>query len=418
MTVSWDPERLLDIRGRARIRDGIQCHGENGGLGPRCGWTKGIRDDERPDVRDAEDILQSMARKPPSNVTQQELQRLAYLCLCRDHHMTPTQMYNLADKWARLVRNAMATQTPPQTAHLSPAPETAPVTAPTTTLQFTGTERQNTNWQMTLSAQVGSTVNSRGSQSTNGTQHQHADAPAGFASSRRSPSRERTEKELAITLARLSALQIQNEDLREEEQRLKALGMEHSTFRENIERELAATRTQLSSVQLENENLRNQEHRLEALDAEYSTFREHTRAELATTQEQLSALELENETLREKTDHLQALESEHSTSKKRVEDKLSQSLAENKKLKEKKDNELEALGRQHSALVQKEREALRKKDEELRALREQYNELEQKERQLACALSKKDDELQKLHNQYDELEKKARELDLSTKKRC
>lgn len=443
MTASWDPERLLDVRGRAMFRGGIQCHGANGGKGPRCRWTKGGRDDERSDVRDAENLLESMARKLPSNVTTQELHRLAQLCLCRDHHMNQTQMYRVANTWAELVRNTMpvtqsppqATRSPPQVANLNPAPVTVPVTvpvtAPTTAQQFIGTEWLNTNWQAVLLAQVSSMVNSQDSQSTNGTQHQHADAPAGFASSRRSPSRERTETELATTLARLSDLQIQNGDLREKERRLEALGLEYSTFRENMEGELATTRTQLSSLQLENENLRNQEHHLKALE-------EHTRVELAATQEQLSTLKLENKTLGERADHLQALESEYSTFKEHADNKLSQSLAEKEKLekeKEKLKKEKEMLKEEKEKLegeeerfkgeeeklkeekekLREEKEKLRKeKDRELETLRTQHGALEQKERKLAYTVREKDEELQTLRKQYDELERKKRELDLST----
>ncbi|GAB1313436.1 hypothetical protein MFIFM68171_03646 [Madurella fahalii] len=375
MTASWDPEQLLDIRGRAMIKGGIQCHGRNGGHGSRCGWTKGGREDEMPDVRDAEKLLDSMARKPMWDVTAQELQHLARLCLCRDHHMNQMQMDKVTDKGAGLVQRAMASYSPSSATNLNPdlARVAAPVAAPVEIHQFIGTEWLGANWQTALSAQVGSTASSQGSQSTNAGQHQHADAPTGFISSRTPPSRERTDTELAAALARVSALQNLNNDPREKEQCLLALDLEHSRYKERTEGELDTTRTQLSALQLENENLRRKEHRLNTLNAEYSTFREHTKAELAATQNQLSTLQLEM------ADRLKALDSQFSTLKGRMKaqlsaanDKLSQSLAENEMLKKEKNREPETLERRRSALEKKERElefVLQAKDDELQTLR-------------------------------------------------
>ena len=105
MTAYWDPERLLGIRGRPLFASGIQCHGETRGAGSRCGWTKGGRDAEKPDVKNAETFLHSMAMKSPSEVTAEDRQYLAKLCLCRDHHQDQDQIDRLANKWAMVIED-------------------------------------------------------------------------------------------------------------------------------------------------------------------------------------------------------------------------------------------------------------------------------------------------------------------------
>ncbi|KAK4038498.1 reticulocyte-binding protein 2 a [Parachaetomium inaequale] len=434
MAAIWDPERLLDIRGSAMFHGGIQCHGANGGYGPRCRWTKGRRDDERPDVREADALLQTMATQPPSNVTAQSLQRLAELCLCRDHHWNDRQRDTVAGAWAELIRQAVSryASTPaPVPVHV-PVPVPVPTTPLVATPQFNQAQWQSTNWHTTLASQVGSVADSSSSQSTNGAQHQHADAPAGLTWSRRSPSRERTESELTATLARLSALQIQNEDLRKQEQRLKALDSEYSEFRDRTETQLAVRRTELAALQGENRDLQQEEQRLRALHVEHSRSSQRTSEALAATQKQLSTLQIENKNLLEQQDRLKTLESEYSSFKARSEaelraaaEKLAQALADKEQLRAEKDMDVgrkAVAGGEYRALEQKERETsarLRQRDADLQALADRHRALEQTERNMQALVQHQHAELHRLRTwkQQAEVAESKRGLDAAAQQR-
>lgn len=145
---------------------GIQCHGKTNRDGSRCGWTKGGRDDEKPDVRNAENFLRSMAMKTPSDVTAEDQQYLAKLCLCRDHHQNQQQIDRVANDWAIVIEQASSAYSSATVVTASPVP--------VETSQF-GTGWQSADWA--LSAQVGSSVvHDSVSRSTIGVQQQHPDA--------------------------------------------------------------------------------------------------------------------------------------------------------------------------------------------------------------------------------------------------
>jgi hypothetical protein len=170
--------------------NGIQCHGANKGTGPRCRWTKGGRDDERGDVIKAEEFLRAMASGPPSSVTYQDLRDLAKVCLCRDHHMTQSQIERVARGWEGIIsvqRVAAHTQTRVAPVPAAPAAVKAPVPTltPFASAQFDTTQWQTMNWQTTLAGPVAAVgvanISTQSSQSTtNGARHQHADAPSDF----------------------------------------------------------------------------------------------------------------------------------------------------------------------------------------------------------------------------------------------
>lgn len=116
MTAYWNPDQLLQITGRARP-GGIQCSGLNGGIGPRCGWQKWSDNTDNIKIRA---LLPTMARKPLSKVTLEDLVELAALCLCRDNHAY--QKHTLASEWENIVKQAAA-----QAASSPPRPRTPEV---------------------------------------------------------------------------------------------------------------------------------------------------------------------------------------------------------------------------------------------------------------------------------------------------
>src|SRR4051794_10235055 len=82
MADCWDPAQLLQIEGYNSDAQ-IQCIGRAARKhGTRCRWTCGDDDD----LLRIYDIMDSMARRRPWEVTRQDLTRLARLCLCREYH--------------------------------------------------------------------------------------------------------------------------------------------------------------------------------------------------------------------------------------------------------------------------------------------------------------------------------------------
>jgi myosin heavy subunit len=375
MTAHWNPEGLLDFRGTPRFGSGgIQCHGRNGGYGPRCRWTKGGRDDEEPDVRTAKALIQSMATQSPSQVTLGNLQELARLCLCRDHHMTQDQIARLAKKWKTVVDEQTASASVASSATLiNPSP------APVEAHQFK-TGWQGTNWQAALSSQVRSVGDGSGSQS------QYPNGQAGIAG-KDYASREHEREELAALQTKLSALQIENKGLREKEHRLGALVLQHSTSERQTKEESAAIQTKLTALQIENKDLREKERRLGALVLEHSTSERQTKEELRTAKEDLVTA---NNTLRATKEALRTAKEDLKTAKEDLrvtkedlvastKEQLSRAVAENQKLKGEKDRRLQALQDQHDALKKNEgslESLIRQKDAKLREAKEENSRLQ------------------------------------------
>ncbi|KAK3295395.1 uncharacterized protein B0H64DRAFT_395168 [Chaetomium fimeti] len=445
MTAQWNPEKLLSIRGRPMYCDGgIQCHGANHGTGPRCRWTKGGRPEEKSDVTNAEIILRKMATNPPSSVTSEQLRSLAKLCLCRDHHMTQMQVERVVRGWDVIVQLAVAAYTPPRAAPVPATP--APIKAPTPTLtpfasaQFDTTQWQTMNWQTTLAGPAAgfgvANISTQSSQSTtNGAQHQHADAPSGFTT-RNSAAARTPEQELAAVQEQLAALRLENTELREKERRLETLTAEYSTARQRREEERASTQTELSTLQGENNRLRQEQQRLEKLDAEYSAFRESTEAELAATQEKVLGLQSQSSELAEsQQEQLEHLKSEHSeflsqleNELEAVKEELSQADADKQHLKASLTQELTALQQEHeAALAQKDAAltiALHDATASLQTLREEHTALQATHATTTTSLHEATTRfhetttsLQTLHKTHHALEQTHRELSVSLHQR-
>ncbi|KAK0622518.1 hypothetical protein B0T14DRAFT_494161 [Immersiella caudata] len=130
MAMRWDPEALFNLRGIAPEGD-IQCSGvcgSNGRRGKRCGWTTerwDIGDDDR---LEAQVMLSALGRKHPSEITIQELTRLAAVCLCGNWHKK--QRGTIATKWMDQVE-ALAATTPAEIPPLPSTPERPNATQPT-----------------------------------------------------------------------------------------------------------------------------------------------------------------------------------------------------------------------------------------------------------------------------------------------
>ena len=96
----WDPGNLLQI---TESDDGseIQCVGRaRSRHDARCRWTLG--------ESDATAILckvKELAVSPPSKVTQEDLESLAKLCLCREYHYP--QWFEVAQRWRPVVAKAV-----------------------------------------------------------------------------------------------------------------------------------------------------------------------------------------------------------------------------------------------------------------------------------------------------------------------
>ncbi|KAK4140941.1 uncharacterized protein C8A04DRAFT_31487 [Dichotomopilus funicola] len=345
MTAVWDPDRVLNVRGRGIYQNGIQCNGANGGYGPRCGWTKGRRLDEAPDVRRAEALLHSLAARPPTNISMDTLEELAWLCLCRDHHQD--QMRLIAQKWDRLVRSAAAKYVPPAPvpvpapapapapgptptpawAPLVPASATSPATVPAPVVTFDSLQWKSADWQSVLVPLTSSTAQVKSPSTTTPAKTpsppptqpaiqtaekprheriQHANAPTKPTTRARSPSRERTNSELQAALVKLSALQIQNTELRDQEQRLKVLEKEYADFKQSTTTELAGAQVKIVTLEKENKNFREEADRLQALEAEYSQSSQESNDALVWSQDQLSTLQTQHTDLSEEHETLAA----------------------------------------------------------------------------------------------------------------
>lgn len=427
MTAVWDPDQVLNIRGRGAYSNGIQCNGANGGYGPRCGWTKGRRNDEAPDVQRAEALLRVMAARSPSSITVATLEDLALLCLCRDHHQD--QMRRIAQKWAGLVRTAAARYTPPAPAPapvpapvsvpvsplppirnpvvtpslpartlftpipslppltpvsvtppapaptpasslppirnpavtpsppapapvsapvpawppLVPASTTPPATAAAPAAKFDALQWKSADWQSVLVPLSNPPAFARTSspsppptqsqsvvvetaEKPQPQQQQHADAPTTHSVRAQSPSREHTNSELQAALVKLSALQIQNTELRDQEQRLKALEKEYADFKQSTTSELAGAQVKIVTLEKENKTFRDEADRLQALEAEYSQSSQESNDALIWSQDQLSTLQTQHTDLSEEHD---ALEVEYAALKDKAaarEEELEQAL--------------------------------------------------------------------------------------------
>jgi chromosome segregation ATPase len=110
----WDPANLLQIADSYAALD-IQCVGHaKSRHNARCrGFMSGA---------DASAVLakvKKLAAIPPGKVTQQELEELAKLCLCRDYHFS--QWYQVAQRWKPTL--AMAVKHHERLVKGSPAPD-------------------------------------------------------------------------------------------------------------------------------------------------------------------------------------------------------------------------------------------------------------------------------------------------------
>ena len=363
MAALWNPEALLDIRGSPRFSSGIQCHGRNGGYRSRCGWTKGGRDDERADVRGAENLLRAMAVLPPSTITPETLSGLARLCLCRDHHVTAAQIDKLVRKWEVAVRQASTTY-PSGLA-------TPPATPPRLQSQISDSETL-------VSSQRNPFAVGFGSFSTKEVQQPHHGVPDAVVS-RGSAVEKRLEGELAVAQKKLSASRAQEKELLDKMHRLEQLNAEHLRLGGQRDAQLAIAQTKVSTLEFENERSRQRE-RDEEIKAE--KLAHDAEKNLAAVQLRLSALEIDNEGLREKE---QTLLSEHSAWRSQTEEMLAAAQKkfsvldiENKDLREKERH----LVSEHSAWRGQMEEILVATQKEFSALDSENQDLRDNEQRL------------------------------------
>jgi len=83
----WDPGQLLQIEWYTACYGSIQYLGRAASRNnARCRWAKTLKDDKSV-VMEIYEILEYIARKPPSQITQQDLKHLAELCLCRQYYL-------------------------------------------------------------------------------------------------------------------------------------------------------------------------------------------------------------------------------------------------------------------------------------------------------------------------------------------
>ncbi|KAK3346079.1 hypothetical protein B0T25DRAFT_550992 [Lasiosphaeria hispida] len=100
----WNPDQLLNITGRG-VYGKIQCSGLNKGVGPRCGFQKPTGD---PDSVAVHRLLPTLAARPLSGITHEDLIELAELCLCRDWHFRQKQ--RVACAWQAKIAQALSQQ--------------------------------------------------------------------------------------------------------------------------------------------------------------------------------------------------------------------------------------------------------------------------------------------------------------------
>jgi hypothetical protein len=100
-TEYWDPENLLQITGYGKFGE-IQCVGcAVTHYNARCRLTK---TNQNPEVVEIYNLLASMAGKPPTEVTTENLRRLAMLCLCKEYHSH--QKDDTVTRWKSVVKRA------------------------------------------------------------------------------------------------------------------------------------------------------------------------------------------------------------------------------------------------------------------------------------------------------------------------
>ncbi|KAK4118183.1 hypothetical protein N657DRAFT_405836 [Parathielavia appendiculata] len=97
----WDPANLLQITALDDSLE-VQClgRGARGRPNSRCRLTLSASDAAPTLFK-----IKKMAAMPPSKVTQQDLEALAKLCLCKEHHAP--QWYQVAQRWKYVVANAV-----------------------------------------------------------------------------------------------------------------------------------------------------------------------------------------------------------------------------------------------------------------------------------------------------------------------
>ncbi|KAK4032120.1 hypothetical protein C8A01DRAFT_51019 [Parachaetomium inaequale] len=112
----WDPANLLQITDSNTALE-VQCLGRaKSRHNARCRWTLSGSDAAAIMAK-----VRKLATIPPTKVTQQELESLAKLCLCRDYHFS--QWYAVAQRWKpalaravkhheRLARGSVAAEKP------------------------------------------------------------------------------------------------------------------------------------------------------------------------------------------------------------------------------------------------------------------------------------------------------------------
>ena len=221
--------------------------------------------------------------------------------------MNQSQIERVVRTWVPIIQRAIAAYTPaaPVRSTLPPLKAPVPSPAPFTAPVFDTTSWQHTNWQATLASQAAgfgvANITTQSSQSTtNGAQHQHADAPSDFTARNATPVKTPAQ-ELATVQEQLATLRLENTELREKERTLGSLVKENSATRLHKEIELASTQKELSTLKAENSRLLQEQQRLNKLDSE-----------LAASREKVTALQSQTETLVSSQADLELLKSEHS----------------------------------------------------------------------------------------------------------
>lgn len=94
----WNPGLLLDITSPSG-GEWVQCVGYAKTRGTRCGWTH--RDSSATAILSQ---LAQLAARPPTQVTSEDLETLAKLCLCSDWHYS--QWVTVSQRWDTIVAKA------------------------------------------------------------------------------------------------------------------------------------------------------------------------------------------------------------------------------------------------------------------------------------------------------------------------
>ncbi|KAK4442009.1 hypothetical protein QBC34DRAFT_419372 [Podospora aff. communis PSN243] len=236
MSCYWDPEEVLEIRGKARSGE-IQCSGTNRNttgprFGERCGYEKWRNDQDNKEVQE---LLPVLSRRTVSSITLADLVALAELCLCRDNHAG--QKHDLAGQWQRLLDN------------VEPVGET--IHQPDNEPMSTATDTRQPRWSgfpVPPSTQL--EINSRNPLTTS----IGSIAAPGPRATRQQLRVVKTQEQTGM-LNTMADLQLENEGLRAAEARLQAMAKDRSRVKERSDKEYKQMQQAISQLSSEKGHL-------------------------------------------------------------------------------------------------------------------------------------------------------------------